>query len=277
MMLRLSTTVRLSISLTLLTLSVLLTSELFGLLPNHNEATMRARAVITESLAVQLSALASRDDVPLISYLLEQFVERSDEVASAAFRDRFGRPLAIFGNHIGEWAVDDSGESSLTQVAVPVYRKSQLWGTVEVRFRPLSPGGLAEFFVSSSADLFVFVCVVGFILYYLFLRRALNELNPSKVIPDRVREAFDVLAEGLFILDTKCRIVLANTSIASRLGIVPEELVGKSASDFDWSVAADAPMPWVTVLENGEKVTNLPVELVTSKDKTFAFTLLPSR
>ena len=50
----------------------------------------------------------------------------------------------------------------------------------------------------------------GFLLYYWYMRRVLEHLDPTKAIPDRVRKALDTLTEGVIVLDTSGRIVLAN-------------------------------------------------------------------
>ena len=61
--------------------------------------------------------------------------------------------------------------------------------------------------------------IIGFGFYFLFLRRALKELDPSAVIPERVKAAFDVLAEGLLIVDNDGSIVLANQAFTELTGL----------------------------------------------------------
>ena len=56
----------------------------------------------------------------------------------------------------------------------------------------------------------IVLAIGGFALCYAYLRRAMHYLNPSASVPDRVRKAFDSLAEGLVIVDQQARIVLAN-------------------------------------------------------------------
>jgi len=52
--------------------------------------------------------------------------------------------------------------------------------------------------------------------YYLYLRRALQYLDPTAVIPERgIRLAFDRLGGRLLVLDLKGRIVLANSGVST--------------------------------------------------------------
>jgi len=271
---KISTTARLAISLTLLTLSILLAAEVFGLLPNRSAELIKSRATVTESLAIQVSAMGLRDDRMMVKYLLEQFVDRNPDVLSAAFKDQFGRPIAMFGDHTLNWKEEDAAEAPLTHVGVPIYRNSRLWGSVEVRFASVWGHNVFGFLINSSLGLFIYMAIAGFLLYSLMLRRSLRELNPSRVIPDRVRAAFDVLAEGVLILDSNARIVLANTSIAKRLNMDPAKMVGVEMDSLPIvSKSNDENKPWTVALKEGERRNGTPMELTNTKGETFMFTV----
>jgi diguanylate cyclase (GGDEF)-like protein/PAS domain S-box-containing protein len=49
-------------------------------------------------------------------------------------------------------------------------------------------------------------------VFSIYLRRVLEHLDPSKVIPDRVRQAFDSFTEGVMVVDPAGRIMLANST-----------------------------------------------------------------
>ena len=57
--------------------------------------------------------------------------------------------------------------------------------------------------------------MVGF---HLVLRRALHELDPGKVIPDRVLRAFDALSDGVIVVDKRERIVLVDITFEATSG-----------------------------------------------------------
>jgi signal transduction histidine kinase/DNA-binding NarL/FixJ family response regulator len=67
-----------------------------------------------------------------------------------------------------------------------------------------------------------------------YLTRMLRHLDPSTTIPNRVRTAFDTLAEGLMVVDPDGRLVLANRALAEVTGLEAESLIGRSAAELPW-------------------------------------------
>jgi diguanylate cyclase (GGDEF)-like protein len=264
---------RLSLSLMLLTLSVMFMAQLFGLLPNRTQGLIETRVLTAESLAVQVSTIAGRGEIALMEHVLREFVARNDQVLSAAIRGSSATVLASAGDHEALWKPDASGEVTLTHTAIPIYRNDRPWGRVEVRYKSLWNSGLIGFLVESSVGLFMFIALTCFVLYALFLRRALSELNPSKVVPDRVRAAFDVLAEGVLILDVDERVVLANESVATSFEMPVDTLIGRKASSLPWVQPDEdaAEFPWLTALARNERVTGARMELKGKSRHTYTF------
>src|SRR5438067_2423877 len=83
------------------------------------------------------------------------------------------------------------------------------------------------FLTSPTTMLVGFVAVGGFLAYYFYMRRMLRHLDPSSVIPDRVKTMLNTLAEGVLILDKQERIVLANEAFAAIVGRNCNELQGQ--------------------------------------------------
>jgi PAS domain-containing protein len=71
-----------------------------------------------------------------------------------------------------------------------------------------------------------FIGFAGFVGYYLILSRVLRELDPAQAIPDRVKAAFDTLAEGVLILDERGYILLANDAFLKNVYNRPDSLIG---------------------------------------------------
>ena len=46
----------------------------------------------------------------------------------------------------------------------------------------------------------IFVALVSFVTYLLFARKTLRVLDPSSVVPGRVKTALDTLTEGVVLL-----------------------------------------------------------------------------
>ena len=55
----------------------------------------------------------------------------------------------------------------------------------------------------SIFGLLLFVALASITGYIFILRKALSVLDPKAVVPERVRTAFNALAEGVLILDDK--------------------------------------------------------------------------
>ncbi len=85
--------------------------------------------------------------------------------------------------HDEYWQAMDNDESSARHVQVPIYGKNGRWGTLEVGFVPLSNIWDSLFEARSFSGMLFFILIIGFITYWLFLRRVLSELDPSYVSP----------------------------------------------------------------------------------------------
>ena len=107
----------------------------------------------------------------------------------------------VAGEHLAHWKAPVGGKSTSTHVHVPVFRKNKNWATVEIRFAPLWTNNLASGFTNSFVGLLVFTALGGFLCYFFVLKKSLRELDPSAVVPERVQKAFDVMQDGVLILD----------------------------------------------------------------------------
>ncbi|MBV2097179.1 MAG: PAS domain-containing protein, partial [Candidatus Thiodiazotropha sp. (ex Codakia orbicularis)] len=206
---RISPTIKITFGLVLLTLSILLLGRLVGFVPDEEKTVLQARKQFCESLAVQVSSAASKNDLQILRTTLESVVERNDDILSAALSNNRGVSL-VAGEHEKHWVNVPLDRSTSTHVRVPIMAKENRWGTLEVAFTPLSKESRLP--LGTLGGLLLFVALLGFVLYMIFIKRTLRELDPKAVIPERVRSAFNALSEGLIILDEKDQIILANDS-----------------------------------------------------------------
>ncbi|MBT8132087.1 MAG: sensor domain-containing diguanylate cyclase, partial [Gammaproteobacteria bacterium] len=276
---RLGPTFRISFSLALLTVSVLLMGDLFGLIPNRTTLELDNRRILTEALAIQLSHAASVADMDQLEATLDSIVNRNDNVISAAMRRTDGTTMAVSGPHAKNWQANAADKSTPDNVLVPIFRGKERWGTVELLFQPLRATGITAFFSSTLFKLLLFVAISGFVVFAFFMRRTLRVLNPSAVIPQRVQAALNVLAEGVLILDEKDRIVLANQSFASKVEISPEALIGRKAAQFGWSRwPADQegkPLPWKDPSADGVNGVGMLLETPSGERRTLMVNVAP--
>ena len=255
-------TLQISTGLLLLTLSLILVGYSFGLLPNEEKAALETRARVSESLAVQLASLASRNDEAGIKDTIASVVGHRD-VLSVGIRKSDGSLLVASDNHAGLWQEPADGKSTPTHVQVPLMNADVPAGNIEFVFQPIPhstnlfglPAGLLGFFN--------FIGVAGFGGYYFVLRRALRELDPSRAIPERVKAAFDALAEGVLIMDEREYILLANDAFVKNVYSDAGTLYGTKTSKLPWmqlsTIGAPEVLPWQQALRSEAPVLGTPM------------------
>ena len=248
--------IRLSIGLIGLTLSIVLIGHFLGIVPDQSKSVLEGRKKLAETLAVQFAFAAGKDDFSQIEQTLNFLVNRNPEVLSGAMRSVDGSYHAIAGSHHSTWPQLEDEILSSTHIQVPVLQGDQRWGTVELSFQPLLGQNLLEQIKNSFWGMLVFIAILGHLSYSFLLKRALKELDPSSVIPPRVKSAFDTLTEGILILDEQGRIVLSNRSFGDKTGHQFEQLIGKEISSLSWEKASAEQLkqnwqyPWIESLRN---------------------------
>lgn len=257
-MARISATIRITIGLALLAVTALLAADSLGLVPDARRAAVEGRVALSESVAVHCSTLVGLGNIEGAEAGLKTLVARNDDVLSAALRREDGSILVEAGNHSGAWEPLTGGHSTDSQMMVPIYSGHKPWGAVEVRFKPIIQAGWGEWLGHPLIRLVAFFAIGCFGVFFFYLRKMLQHLDPSKVIPDRVREALDALAEGLVVIDQKERIVLANQAFATRVDECPKKLQGTALRRLPWKTdgdegqAASPTHPWSRAISSGE-------------------------
>lgn len=248
-----SATTRVTFGLACLTISVWMLAFVLGMFPDRQEAIVQGHASLCENLALHCSLLASRNDRRTMQMSLDGLVRRNDDIQSAAIRRPDGGLLISVGPHAEQWSLPPGDQSTADQMRVPILSGNSEWGTVEVRFREQAAGGgsFGHPFVAWA----VFCAAATYLLFFMYLRKMLQHLDPSRVIPRRVRQTLDSMAEGLLVLDSQQRILLANRSFADSLGKSPDELTGHKACDLPFDVEETRRLveglPWDRAMREG--------------------------
>ncbi len=271
MKLRIKPATRLSLGLMMLTISILFASDMLGLMPNSASTRLEARKKLCETLAVQFSSAANSGALTSINETIKAVVARNDDVQSAALRMTDGTIASRAGDHDRLWRGASSEKSTANYVVVPIFNHGKPWAAVEISFTPLTKGGIHFLLNQSFAGLIVFVALLGFFGYRFFMQRALRELDPSGVVPARVKAAFDALAEGVLILDEHGHIVLANAVFQEKAEQSLDSLLGREASNLNW-IWPDTDkkpdtdyMPWNRVFSDGNSHTGVRLTLGENK------------
>jgi diguanylate cyclase (GGDEF)-like protein len=230
---------RISLGLVSLAAFLLLTADLLlGLVPDQSDIAKQVRKRSTEALAVQLAALVQSEHYDILRRTLHAVISRDSEVLSIGVRRADGEMIAETGNHAKHWSQPSGSKSTLTNVVVPVSSTGGVWGQIEVAYQPAIPKTLVEWLRYPGVGLTLLLLTVGFVLFYLYLRRILQRLDPSAAIPDRVRTAFDALSEGVLIIDKQGHVLLANSVFRGMHPGANIELTGKRLKDLPWLMAA---------------------------------------
>ncbi len=245
-----------------LTLGVMFAGNLLvDLVPDSRAQELEYRRALSEALAGQYSKLAERGDSLTINFALQMLVERNEDVLSAALRRSDGTILAKAGEHEREWVPPPGEQSIFDHIQVPIFNGETPWGILQVTFRRAQGTGLWGVLAHPWIRFVVFVAAVGFLAYLLFMKKTLRQLDPSAVVPPRVKAALDVLAEGVVLLDTRGFIVLANAAFAERVGREPAALLGKALSELPWTSppeeAAREAYPWTTAMQERKPQTGV--------------------
>ena len=270
-----SPTLRISLGLILTVISLIILSDLLGLMPDRTTAVIDGRRSMAESLAVQYSLAATKNDFESIKSSMRILVEKNDEVLSAALRTADGRRIAIAGDHVANWKDIVDGKSTPTHIQVPIYKNTlrhKKWGTVEIRFSPVSRINVFGYSITPLFLLLCFIGTTGFIVFLLIIRAILKKIDPSSVIPARVKNALDNFTEGVLITDEKNRVILVNKAFSEYVGISIKRLIGKNASDFTWKpAAAGDELPWEKSarLQKTHLKEHVYLEPKTGKRKTY--------
>jgi len=259
----LTPTFRIAFGLMGLTISLILSAHVLGLIPDERKVEIEARAKIAEALAVQLANAASRNNITSIQETISSVVKRNKAALSIAIRRSTGELLIAAGDHNKIWVEPDDHRSTLTHIQIPLMNGSNTWGQIEMVFAPLHSSKQIAGVPYTLLAFIGFLGALGFVGYYFILRRALRELDPGNVIPERVQAAFNTLAEGVLILDERGHILLANNSFANAINKTTKTLFGINIKDLHWQHWSEdkqmGELPWQTAIRNQKHVTGVKI------------------
>ncbi len=279
---RLSSRFHLAVGMSSLVVSVLLMAQFAGLVPDREGAVRAGRLALAETLAVSSMALleepapaadgaeatetvsAGGTGEARLQQVLGFVARRQPELRSVVLRRADGQVHLSIGEPPAAADLPPAGQSTDTFLRLPLARGGVPWGQIELGFVPQRLADAHWFGMAGSVVLLLATTGAAcFVLFYLYLRRMLRHLDPSRVVPGRVRTAFDTLAEGLLVVDPKGRIVLANRAFGEMLGLASDALVGREAVSLGWVQPATGAgaVPWQDVFTDGQPHRNVLMHL----------------
>lgn len=159
----------------------------------------------------------------------------------------------------------------------PVFDGDTRIGNLELLYVAGSAQGMAGASNYAVAVLVFFFTACGFLFHRLFLGRSKDELGMGGIVPKRIKEAFDSLAEGVLILDETGRIAHANRAFKESSSMQSYMLAGTWLHDLGWfsyqsgDKVTETELPWLRVLKTGEAIIGEKLTLRTSDDLTRSY------
>ncbi len=107
------------------------------------------------------------------------------------------------------------------------------------------------------------------------MKKTLRHLDPSAVVPERVKLALDSLVEGVVLMDHQERIVLANKAFEKNVGDSSQTLMGQKTSDLDWIASGTRKpldeLPWRRAMREKASQAAVPLTLKSLEGDTRTF------
>lgn len=246
---------RLTLGLVAILLSVFFAAVWINLVPVGDEGVRAGRTKLSESLAIASTVLVSKNDLQSFKSIAAAAIKRNPELLSIGVRKEAGQLVYASKQHGELWQAMDTDSATEEQIKLKIYKGNRIWGQIELKFHPFFGKSIWEStFRHPWIRLAGFLGASTFILFAIYLGKMLTQLNPTKTVPKRVRAAYNALTEGLMVLDTKGRIVLANGALEEVTGWPSDRLLGKTPDHFFWlDDTGNKPEdpPWVAAARDG--------------------------
>ena len=266
--------VKMSLVLSLMACSLLALSSLFEPKIQGDSAIRQVRTAMARVIAIEASQAVESRSTDALEAVFSSLVERENTIRSIAIRQKNGFLVAGTSNHLFDEAPESDSSALENQMRIPMFSGDNLWGDLEVVFTANESEQKDARFSISFLWSVCFLAITGFASNLVFLRRALSDLDPNAVVPQRVHSALDVLAEGLVVIDEKENILLANSAFCKKVGRPSSYLLGMSLSSLDWprSELSNEP-PWYPVLAGETAESSSQMELVMPNKDIYTFAI----
>lgn len=263
---RIRPTIQISLGLVMLTSAIVLVIDLlFGVFPDPDFQLMQQRRAFAESGAAQAAVLLERGENRTLQTALERMREYDPNIRSLGVRRSDQTLVAQAGDHKKAWIAPQGDRSTLSELIVPLSSERQRWGSFEMTYVPDQRNAFQQTLAHPLWITLLGLLVLGPLVYWQYIRRALVNLDPKAVIPERVTLAFDIMTEGVVVLDRRGRILLANRAFRALPGDEASDMIGKQLSQLSWlagGLPSDAAgYPWTRAMHGGKPVIDYALEV----------------
>jgi diguanylate cyclase (GGDEF)-like protein/PAS domain S-box-containing protein len=242
-MFRIRPAARLAITIGFLCLSLTFLALGINLIPDPKVAQQESRIALVRSILTSVTTLAESNRAAEIQTFIDRTVQIEPQIVSLGLQYGAKR-LMVAGPHRDQGV--EQGTIVDRQFVADIICNGRKWGALEIVFVSDSAGwsGLRYFdfpfplvaFLSGSVTLFT----------WYTLSQTLRYLNPSRVVPDRVRSALDSIGSGLAMVTPEGEIAHANKAFNRIVQKEFEEVIGTGIDQYHWSLENDelTEFPW---------------------------------
>jgi diguanylate cyclase (GGDEF)-like protein len=227
--------IQMTMALVALSSTLIILGTLFlDAMPDRGAQDRAVRKSVAEALAVQLAEMLVREQPRDIEKTMALIVTRTEGLRSVGVRRADGTLVLTAGGHAQQWKLGDDDRSRPEQISVQLAADGQRWGRVELAFAADETHPVLAFFKEPLVQMLLFVGGAGWLVFGLYMRRTLQHLDPASVVPERVQGAFDVMAEGVVVLDSRSRVMLCNKAFRALHPQLSEVPMGANLSSLPW-------------------------------------------
>ena len=260
-----TTKIRLTIGLVGILMLLFCAASVMDMVPNVDKARMSGRSQLCESLAITAATFVQKNRLRDLDTVLKHTAARNPQIASIGVRNSRGLLAIKSPEHEDRWQKSSTSDDPTTHAEIGLYVGDNEWGKLEFTFAAQNTSIWNRWLSDEWARFVAFISASSGVLYLIYLGYMLTMLNPSRTVPNRVREALDNLAEGLLVLDTRGRIVLVNQAFEEISHRDTSELMGKSPElVFNWCELDGSEvelLPWVHSMDTGENIEDRHLKL----------------
>lgn len=248
---QLSPIFRISAAIVGLMLALILAFDsLFDLLPSDLARQIEIRKQTSFAVSDQIAHALQEDDLHLQN-LLDQLVARNPAILSIGVR-RGGQGTIAQSGKPSEDVSADRNISTPTRMIVPLLIDDRRWGDAEVQFK--DDTSLRQWFGRPTVKFTLLFSTIGLLAIFFYLKKVLNQLDPSNAVPQRVQKAFDTLAEAVVLIGPDTKILLSNSTFTDMNAGIPGRIEGKSILRLNWLIdgLSDEALgyPWEAVIKS---------------------------
>ena len=274
---KIRSTTRMALSIGIGCASFVWVAAALGIIPNPLAEQSKARVDNARTLAINVVSFAENRRQINLRKILASSVALDPSIRSVGVKQVHSRRyLMAFGPHQSVWATDGTNDAG-KQIEVDIKANGRPWGSLEVAYEPYESSG-SIFWLSYPIGLVFFVFAASSLFAWVVLSKSLKYLNPSNVVPNRVRSALDTLSDGLVLINENGQIAHANESFRNIVSVEGDRILGRKLNEFGWELgeSEDAQSAaWEQCLQQHERIGRQIINLPGETEKKFSVSATP--